>query len=95
MLSEEALNIIADTGGWAGSPQDITEMARELLALRWTPITPENLPKMGDEIWNTLSSRVEVVLDWMPQFFANDHRLWIKSGWTHRRPLTPPRAQKP
>ncbi len=30
--------------------REIQRMARELLALQWRPITPEDLPKVGDEL---------------------------------------------
>lgn len=31
--------------------------ARELLPLRWTPISPDNLPKVGDEVMRLQANR--------------------------------------
>lgn len=86
MLSEEALNIIADTGGWAGSPKDITEMARELLASRWTRITENNPLRMGDETFYWEGGRFHVTT------VDHDYAPGDPCPYTHRRPVNPPPA---
>ena len=79
---------------WDGAqfiPTDQAQMARELLALQWTPITAENLPKVGDEVF----LRYE---DGTSEVFAveSPHTTeWCEfQGYTHRRPLNPPEAEQ-
>ena len=76
---------------WDGAqfiPTDQAQMARELLALQWTPITAENLPKVGDEI----GAYIERV--WVVQEIRREGHGWLHKGWTHRRPLNPPEAEQ-
>jgi hypothetical protein len=84
MLNEEGLKALSNHGNTVG------EMARELLALRWTPITPKNLPKKDvheslfryrDGSWGV----VDVKEEW-------PYERWIKRGHTHFRAMNPPPA---
>ena len=71
----------------------IAELQSQLDALTWTEITPENLPKIGDELfahhvfrvaqWDTVSSVTNIHATWRVDDFLN-------CGWTHFRPLNPP-----
>jgi len=64
----------------------LAEANRKLEALDWKPITPENLPKVGDEVWQQ-GHDTYVVLDKNQMRSANDYGVW---GWTHFRPINPP-----
>ena len=71
----------------------IAELQSQLDALTWTEITPENLPKIGDELfahhvfrdaqWDTVSSVTNIHATWRVDDFLN-------CGWTHFRPINPP-----
>ena len=71
----------------------IAELQAQLAALTWTEITPENLPKIGDELfahhvfrvaqWDTVSSVTNIHATWRVDDFLN-------CGWTHFRPINPP-----
>ena len=92
--------------GWDSAIADLyaaAEIAKgmqsQLDALTWTEITPENLPKIGDELfahhvfrdaqWDTVSSVTNIHATWRVDDFLN-------CGWTHFRPINPPpRALEP
>jgi hypothetical protein len=59
----------------------------QLAALSWTPITPENLPKVGDEILAACEAYANV-----RNVDAQDMRVgWEERRyWTHFRPIAPP-----
>jgi hypothetical protein len=60
-------------------------------ALQWTPITPENLPKVGDEVWGpytTWAGNPACYLQVVSRYHCID--LLPQSGYTHRRPISPP-----
>ena len=63
----------------------------QLDALTWTPITPENVPKVGDEVggrgWGT--SEVTLVTE-EKLFLCQDWQGWVRNGYTHKRPINPP-----
>jgi hypothetical protein len=71
----------------------VAALEAQLKALDWTPITDENLPKPGDELfarhvfrdaqWNCVSSVTSVHATWRASDFLN-------CGWTHFRPINPP-----
>ena len=67
---------------------EVAQMARELLVLQWTRITPENLPKVGDEV----GVRVDRV--WVVQEVRGEGHDWFRIGYTHRRPLNAPDAEQ-
>ena len=86
--------------GWDSAIADLyaaAEIAKgmqsQLDALTWTEITPENLPKIGDELfahhvfrvaqWNIVSSVTNIHATWRVDDFLN-------CGWTHFRPINPP-----
>jgi hypothetical protein len=66
-----------------------------LEALQWTPISAKELPEIGDEVlcWNNGQPMVGNVLEPLP---VKRFRLRAakRNGWTHRRPLTPPRREE-
>jgi hypothetical protein len=70
-----------------GESERIAELERSLAALSWTPITPENLPKVGDEILAACEAYANV-----RNVDAQDMRvLWKERRyWTHFRPIAPP-----
>lgn len=67
----------------------IAELESRLAALDWRPITPESLPKVGDELYSPVSKMVMR----LPEGYApmipmpND---FIFAGWTHFRPINDP-----
>lgn len=67
--------------------QALEEAQARLAALEWNPITPENLPQCGDEVWNRHSGEAEKLTTHTPPFDANDYASW---GYTHfRKTLIP------
>jgi hypothetical protein len=76
--------------------QRIRELEQRLAVLDWRPITPENLPKVGDEVFNECEPKdiVRAVLhDWGVGYklMCND---WRKNGFTHFRAVNLP-AKEP
>jgi hypothetical protein len=62
-------------------------------ALEWQPITPENLPKSGDEIYRAAGDRPNDVADVMAECGEYDAvELYHGYGFTHFRPINPPAA---
>ena len=78
----------------------VIRQGEKLDRLRWKPITPENLPKVGDEVGRyllcirgkyvkssgnwTVMSVIESMRDW-------DLSAWSEfRSWTHFRPQSPP-----
>jgi hypothetical protein len=61
----------------------------------WQAITPENLPKVGDEIgkwWKEFATgptfwNVRAAAQFIHGMTAQN---WIQLGWTHFRPINPP-----
>jgi hypothetical protein len=102
MLTEERLKHIAESelceAHDEGTPCGVCDgilAARELLASRWTRITPENLPKVGDEL---LGQDIEcgwavLALDGIPES-ERDCRTLLRIGWTHFRPINAPREEQ-
>ena len=58
---------------------------------QWTPITPENLPKVGDEVLSVgEEGEAYLMAPWSDKdSFADLSR----DGWTHYRPITPPEVK--
>ena len=54
----------------------------------WIRITPENLPKVGDEIGGWFDDQWAVTEEYAP--IPYDY--YAKNGWTHFRPINPPPA---
>ena len=91
-------------GDLLGMRDRITALQSQLDALTWTEITPENLPKIGDELfahhvfrvaqWDTV--HVFRVAQWdTVSSVTNIHATWrvddfLNCGWTHFRPINPP-----
>ena len=69
-----------------------SEMARELIALReavrWKPITPDSLPKVGDEVLNPKHNSVTFVCA-----DQQDVQGWLDEGYVLHRSITPPSAE--
>jgi len=68
-----------------------------IAALQWTPITPDNLPKVGDELARfpgDPSVRLCQVQVWQVGENAGHEQpfsfRWRLSEWTHFRPISPP-----
>jgi hypothetical protein len=61
---------------------------RELKEARWTPITPGNLPKVGDEIYNFVEQQVRVVTPENVKWAGAG--LWLQNHVRHFRPINPP-----
>ena len=74
----------------------INKLEKQLAALSWKKITPENLPKVGDEVYRGLRltrPRVAPVLEGhiatRPCAFH-----WRDFGFSHFRSLNPPEADR-
>ena len=67
----------------------VAELETQVAALQWTPITPDNLPKVEDEVRGE-NHKVLEVEEWHIGFFAGDARVWLQSGYSHRRPIAAP-----
>jgi hypothetical protein len=81
--------------GWDSCIADLREAGRickatedRLKALDWTPITAENLPKVGDEVLSKSGLLVERVNRSEQNEFTFIN--WINLGWLYRRPINPP-----
>ena len=63
-------------------------------AVRWKPITPDSLPKVGDEVYRAGMNGCKPALDIQVVGDAtttyNGYREW---GWTHYRAINPPSAE--
>lgn len=75
-------------------PDEIQQMASELLALQWQPITPENIPVGRDFL---LYREVGGVDHWAVGYFNRILQKWVVNGqvtenlgWTHFRPINAP-----
>jgi hypothetical protein len=65
------------------------QLAEERKLAEWTPITEQNLPKVGDEMGGTLQSGRWFCEHYMEGDPENFDKL-LECGYTHRRPLNPP-----
>lgn len=64
----------------------------QIAAMQWTPITPENLPKVGDEL---IGQRGKVMA--LPEGYAPAIPMmedFTYAGWTHFRPIGAPNAKE-
>jgi hypothetical protein len=75
-------------------PKDkrISELEAQLAALSWTPITPDNLPKVGEEVGGY--DPAEAISVWRVRIVT---KITVNADWralkyTHRRPLNLPIA---
>ena len=59
------------------------EMMHQRDELSWTPITPEHLPKITDEVIGTAMVPIACMAE-------ARYEEWIAARWTHFRPLNPP-----
>jgi hypothetical protein len=78
----------------AGLPANIEEqLAEARKAAGWTPITPENLPRKGDEVgyWSK-SGEFVVCSIWNSRNLT--YKQWKYEGWKYLRSINPP-AQEP
>lgn len=57
-----------------------------IAALQWTPITPDNVPQVGDEAYSANDGDFTYV----QSFDLGTAQEWTNDGWTHRRPISPP-----
>jgi hypothetical protein len=77
---------IMDNGAARPCAEEAVEMARELLALQWQPITENDFPSEGNEVLGSDGS--VLVVDGA---MANFSLLVLQiQGWTHFRPINPP-----
>lgn len=67
--------------------EEIEQMARELLALRWKKITPESLPKVGDEVFEFDSKECEAINCITEK---RSYEGWKLNRYTHYRPINAP-----
>lgn len=71
------------------SKERIRELEAQLETLDWTPITAENLPRLGDEVWGMVRA-VHAVDRAYLGFIGNTADNWIQNRYTHRRALNAP-----
>ena len=73
--------------------QRIAELEKQLAALQWQPITPENLPKVGDEV---LSVKHNDSTKLIICGGNHDFDWWcVEMRYAHFRPINPPTQDKP
>ena len=75
----------------ARTATECVELKAELGALQWREITPEHLPKVGDEVidrWEApdISKMSMAMWGWEAKDF-------IRAGFTHYRPIAPPQPK--
>lgn len=68
----------------------------QLKALDWTPISADNLPRVGDMVWwrgygDPTCASAELITQ-MSGHNYKSVRQWLKASYTHRRPINPPHA---
>jgi hypothetical protein len=74
---------------------EIEALQGKVEALDWQEITPQNLPKVGDEVWSSVLSTARAVDDSFKTSHGVDPRVWHQyGGWTHFRPINAPRLAK-
>jgi hypothetical protein len=67
----------------------------QLAALGWQPITPDNLPRVGDEVLRQRpGSLISPVVDNAVRPNDTTHEDWIALGYTHFRPIHPPTPER-
>ena len=62
---------------------ELLALRAEVKALRWQKITPENLPKVGNEVLDCFGDVQNVVEEW-------EWQMWDEHDYTHFRPINPP-----
>jgi hypothetical protein len=74
--------------------QEVPELEAALEALQWTPITPENLPKRGDEVLRQRNGGLlSIVVGNAISPEDTTYQEWIDLKYTHFRPINPPRSE--
>ena len=64
-------------------------------ALGWQPITPDSLPRVGDEVLRQRpDSLISPVVDNAVHPNDTTHEDWIALGYTHFRPIHPPTPER-
>jgi hypothetical protein len=78
--------------------QKCADLEAKLKRLDWQEITPENLPQSPtDEVGAWVESHTSMP---SPQWLCRavkelrDYETWLAHGWTHFRPITPPRIEE-
>jgi hypothetical protein len=88
----------AERGHHDCAERRIAALEAQLKALDWTPITAENLPKVGHEVGQYATTIMGALSDrWISiKVLAFMERYTVKEygeyGWTHFRPNNPPQA---
>jgi hypothetical protein len=73
--------------------QRIRELERRLAATEWKEITPENLPKVGDEVWGpytAYSGAARCYLQAITLLHQTSMEAMKIGGFTHFRPIAAP-----
>lgn len=75
------------------SEGEAAKLREQVAQMQWTPITPENLPKIGDEVLSPATETHLAQVMTVP-FDGREHEdiKWQWAGWTHFRPIAPPEA---
>lgn len=76
----------------ATAEQTIAELRAEVERLIWKPITPESLPKLGDEVYgHDGKTGYPESVDIEDDYTAEE---WVCDGYTHYRPSNYPASTK-
>lgn len=70
------------------------KLKAELARLQWQPITPENLPKVGDEIFGSRTDGRGIHIRLLPEGYTSPVARvgdFTCAGWTHFRPANLPK----
>lgn len=74
----------------------IAELEDKLVALQWRPITESDMPKVGDEMWQSgADSGVERIQGWIDMVEKHHTKIDFRTltsggGYSHFRPINPP-----
>lgn len=85
----------AGTYQWTKLEVENAALFIELAALRWKPITPENMPTMDDDVGGWLTRMFDAPPVWTTlrvlSFMLNwTYERYIGAGWTHIRAVNAP-----
>jgi len=85
----EALRLTAEAN--KALREESREMAQRLLDLEWSLITPDNLPRAGDELGGKFPYSLWFCTEVNYESKANQLSDWLERGYTYRRPINPPK----
>jgi hypothetical protein len=90
LFDDHAAEIARLTEERDGFNVQLAEARATIAELQWTPITPENLPKVGDEV-GCFADDGCCVYEVCDLHLLFTYEVWVKQrAMTHFRPISPP-----